>query len=182
MGGIQAGIDGRNILDGGPTLKDKLALMVAKYGKEAMDNIGDGGVREVYLANRKNLDKFNGRHRVFGEKIFGEEGIENGFAQLGRAFGLSNDGYPMYQDNEIYLSKSTVRGMWKGFNKEIGTFFHEWNHCNDYFTGMAENLFKNSNSTYLDMLEYRAHNAANSLYYSPWRQGKIEMLKLKLFP
>jgi len=179
-GGIQASIEGRNILTGDMTLKDKLAILAAKYGKEATDRIGNGSVKGVHLANRKNTAKFDGRHKVFLGKIYGETGIEGGFAAPGKPFGINSDGYAMIQDNEIYLYRSTVRGMWKGYSSEIGTFFHEWQHCSDFFTGKANDILGNYPDAAFDMLEFRAHNVANSLYDSSWRRNVINTLFNKL--
>jgi len=172
-GGIDAALDGRNFWDGGPTLKTKLEILTEQYRAQLLSEIGEADAT-VQLGTRKNLAGTD--HKAFGGKMYSSNGDEAaGFARPGKAFGLSSDGYPMYGDNEIYLSRKTVRGMWKGHNKSIGTLFHEWQHGNDFFTGMAESLYQNFGSrAAIPMLEYRAHTIANTLYPSPWRQERVD--------
>ncbi|MDY0143068.1 MAG: RHS repeat-associated core domain-containing protein [Bacteroidales bacterium] len=160
-GGIDAYRDGRNPITGEPTLKTKLELLLEKNNFALHFDIGEAGVSDVYLANNKNLSDLKGYRNSFGEIVQPDGQTANGFCKNGRGFDITYDGYVRFKDNEIYLSKNTVRRMWRGSVSARETLFHEWFHARDYYTGTADFFFQQYGHDWTktsNMLEFRAHS------------------------
>ena len=128
---------------------------------------------DVYLGNNKNL-KGTGRRNVGGDISSPNGGRSNGLHVRGKNFDTTFDGYARFNDNEIYLSKNTVRQMWKGSVSAKETLFHEWFHARDYFTGYASYLHMQYPNNYLHMLEVRAHSFNYTRLPNPDRLLRME--------
>jgi hypothetical protein len=172
-GGIDAYRDGRSFWDGGPTLETKLEILLKNNNAELMSEIGEAGVGDVTLGTNKNLQGTS--YRNSGGYMKNPDGdLVNGFHRQGRTFDISVDGYARLNNNKIYLSKSTVRQMWRGSASAKETLFHEWYHARDYYTGYASYLHSKNSSNYINMLEFRAHSFNYSRLATPARLTLME--------
>ena len=172
-GGIDAYMDGRNFLDGGPTVETKLEILLQNKNPELMSEVGDAGVSDVKVGTNKNLKGTGCRNA--GGKIKDADGeVANGLYKQGKAFDVSGDGYVRFNDNKIYLSKQTVRQMWRGDAAAKETLFHEWYHARDYYTGYADYLYRQNPKSYTYMLEFRAHSFNYSRLPTPARLNFME--------
>ena len=148
---------------------------------ELMSEIGEAGVRDVYLGNRKNLEG-TGFKNSGGDLLDTRDGrAANGFLDRGNYYGNTSGGYNKLNNNDIYLSKNTVRRMWRGNLGARETLFHEWFHARDYYTGLADFYFKQYGSDYHNILESRAHGF-NYLRYRTEDRYFWYMKYLKLVP
>ncbi len=180
VGGVLEGVirgfsvkKGYRFLDGGPDLETKLKILVEKNKNELISEIGEGGVKDVYLGNRKNLEG-TGYKNSFGGMLNSKNIPVNGFHVQGNAVTLSVDKYAKISGNEIYLSKRTVRKMWQGSLSAKETLFHEWYHARDYYTGHASYLSSKYPNNYINMLEFRAHSFNYNRLPTPERLLRME--------
>ncbi len=148
---------GLNPLTGGLTLETKLKILLKNYNVELMSEIGEAGVGDVLLGTNKNLQGTGYRNSSGYMKNL-EGDLVNGLHRQGRIFDISVDGYARFNNNKIYLSKRTVRQMWREIASAKETLFHEWYHARDFYTGYASFLHSKNSSNYINMLEFRAHS------------------------
>jgi hypothetical protein len=172
--GVDAARDGRNPFNGGPTLETKLEILLENNYGDLISDIGEAGVSDVYLANNKNLSRLKGYRNSFGDILTPDGVTANGLHKAGKAFDITYDGYARFSNNEIYLSKNTVRSMWKGSRSARETLFHEWFHARDYYTGTASYLHKMYGNNFSNMLEFRAHSFNYSRYPTANRLNLME--------
>ncbi len=132
-----------------------------------MSEIGEAGVGDVKLGTNRNLQEIGARNSLGTIDYDGK--LANGVHDHGRAFAINKDGYVQFNDNDIYLSKSTVRQMWRGKATAKETLFHEWFHARDYYSGYASFLHSQNPSNYQYILEYRAHSFNYSRLPTPER-------------
>ena len=146
-------------------LETKLEILFNANYAELMSEIGEAGVSDVYLGNRKNLAG-TGFKNSGGDLLDIRDGrVANGFLEQGRYYDRTFDGYNKLNNNNIYLSKNTVRRMWRGNLDARETLFHEWFHARDFYTGWADFFFKQYGSNnFSNMLEIRAHSFNYSRY------------------
>ena len=158
MGGIEAAVDGKSFWDGGPTLQDKLSMMV-ENNKTLLDSqFGESEIGGVHLANKKNLAALKNEHgidyRQWNGNLINSEGVEsNGFYVSGYK-DVTADGYDCWFNNEIYVSKNSVRAMWKGKIGALGTLGHEWRHSHQLYTGEHARMLGIYNNNYI---EFQVH-------------------------
>ena len=163
-GGIDAALDGRSFWHGGYTLEQKLEIMVAHERKGMLAAIGEGDAT-YYVGTRKNVRDFGGGNYSYewGNIYNKIDDLEvNAFAIEGNEIGRNSDGLRRYGNNKIVISKIAIREMWLGGLHE--TLYHEWWHCNSFFTGEADFYRINHPSNYKLHLEYQAHKAINNLF------------------
>jgi len=166
FGGIDAYKDGRNPFTGGPTLETKLEILLEQNLFELHFEIGEAGVNNVYLANRKNLANLEGYSNSFGNILQPDGEFAHGLCKMGSHFDWTYDNYRRFYDNDIYLSKNTVRRMWRGSMSARETLFHEWFHARDFYTGTADFISRTYPRNYSHMLEFRAHSFNYSRHQS----------------
>jgi hypothetical protein len=177
-GGIGGGISAKRMGFSNPwnvTLQDKLDYMMAnQYKSQLVDAIGEGDA-EVLVGNNKNLKGTGFRNENGNMVTYEDIGTDqlrpkaaHGLTLRGNEF--SDGSFTRYSDNKIFLSKNTVRGLWRGDYMAQGTLFHEWQHANDNYTGTADVIRKISPNKGIaeSFLEYRAYQW-NS--YSPGMKG-----------
>jgi hypothetical protein len=83
---------GLNPWTGGLKLETKLQYLLYANESELLSEIGEAGVENVYLGNRKNLA--GTKYKNYDGDILSPNGeLVNGFAERGKYFGTTNDRY-----------------------------------------------------------------------------------------
>jgi len=172
---------GLNPWTGQILLETKLEILLDANYAELMSEIGEAGVRDVYLGNRDNLAGTG--YIKYGGKMMNEKSgnIVNGFHKQGKYYGSTLDGYSKLDNNIIYLSKNTVRKMWRGNINGTETLFHEWFHARDYYIGWADFFFRKYDSNFVNMLEIRAHSFNYSRYPTAKRLDFMDYYARKFY-
>lgn len=158
-----------------PSLDEKLNIVLFKHYEGLVKEFGETGVSEVIAGSRKNL-KGDNNFKVSGGYLKGRpttdypDGVlARGGHIRGKQFALTIDGYGRFNNNKIYLSRYTIRNLYKNNINAIETLYHEFFHANDWYEGTAAwlysinggNVFETSelaNSRMNAMLEFRAHS------------------------
>jgi len=173
MGGIEAAVNGKNIFNGGPTLKTKLAMMVDNNKALLNSQFGESEISGVHLADRKNLAALREQginYRQWNGNLINSEGLEsNGFYVSGYK-DVTADGLDCWFNNEIYLSKNAVRDMWNGKTGALGTLGHEWRHSFQLYTGEHARMLNVYNNNYI---EFENHMFTYGLYKTSQRLNSI---------
>ena len=124
----------------GLSLQDKLDILVDRYKAEMTKAIGDADP-QVFVGSNANFRK-NGvaAHNSYGDIWDETNNVRaNGLTEQGNVLGLVEfDGrsYASF-DSDVYISKNTIRKMWRGSEYGKRTLFHEWVHAHDYYSGQA---------------------------------------------
>ena len=172
-GGFGFGINGYYQ---GLSLQDKLDIMVAKHNEE-LQAIGDGDVVSILVGNRKNLKNepnlYSSGGLLYTYDADGEVRYARGAAVKGTTIEDYQHPEETYiSDNKIYISKRTVRQLWRGNVSAMETLRHEWFHCVDYRSGLYNNLVNSYGGKIAsDIMEYRAYmfnyeHTGNSYYFN----------------
>ena len=168
-----------NFLTGGLTLEAKFELIKDDLINNAKSLLGEAGVSKenIIIGTNKNL-KVYGAKNSFGD-ILVKNQRANGFPIHGNYSRTTPDGYLMFENNKIYLSKRTVRRLIKNNILGKDTFYHEWFHSVDSYTGWTHYYYQTYPFSYNFHLESRAHGFSYS--YHPTNGREITLLKyLKL--
>jgi hypothetical protein len=170
MSGIDAMRDGKSFWHGGYRLEDKLAMMVAQ-NRAALDASAGVADANVHLGTRDNVKKYGDGHTYEWGNIINKEGTPvNGFSAAGDNYEESVSGLKLYRNNNIVVSRNTVRLMWDGNKEALETLFHEWNHCHDFFTGQGDFMVQRWGADQAKIhLEVMAHSFSYSRYPTPER-------------
>ena len=124
----------------GLSLQKKLDIMTKRFKDEMTSAIGDADP-QVLVGSNANFRK-NGvaAHNCYGDIWDETNNIRaNGLTEKGEVLGtieIDGQNYASF-DSDIYMSKNTIRQMWKGSEYGKRTLFHEWVHAHDYFSGQA---------------------------------------------
>ena len=124
----------------GLSLQKKLDIMTKRFKDEMTSAIGDADP-QVLVGSNANFRK-NGvaAHNCYGDIWDETNNVRaNGLTEKGEVLGtieIDGQNYASF-DSDIYMSKNTIRQMWKGSEYGKRTLFHEWVHAHDYFSGQA---------------------------------------------
>ena len=102
-----------------PSLDEKLNIVLFKHYEGLVKEFGETGVSEVIAGSRKNL-KGDNNFKVSGGYLKGRpttdypDGVlARGGHIRGKQFALTIDGYGRFNNNKIYLSRYTIRNLYK---------------------------------------------------------------------
>ena len=150
----------------GLSLQNKLDILTKRYLAELTDAIGTADP-QVLVGSNSNFRK-NGvaAHNCYGD-IWDETSNRrvNGMTIQGHPMGLVEiDGlYYASIDSDIYISKYSIRQLWKGSEYGKRTLFHEWVHACDFYSGRAAYWISQSYNL-IQIMEQHAYNFVNSYF------------------
>ena len=150
----------------GLSLQNKLDILTKRYLAELTDAIGTADP-QVLVGSNSNFRK-NGvaAHNCYGD-IWDETSNRrvNGMTIQGHPMGLVEiDGlYYASIDSDIYISKNSIRQLWKGSEYGKRTLFHEWVHACDFYSGRAAYWISQSYNL-IQIMEQHAYNFVNSYF------------------
>jgi RHS repeat-associated protein len=183
-GGIQAKMEGKTFWNGSPklTLEEKFAIFVENNKAVLNSKFGESEIGGAYLANNENLaalkSEYGIDYRLKNGNLINSAGQKsNGFYVSGHQ-DVTTDGFDCYFNNDIYVSPNSVRSMWRGSNRGIGTLGHEWRHSYQLYNGDHARMLSVSNNNFIELQTHRitqywypTNQRLNVIRYYEWLLG-----------